>query len=119
VLMLIGIEMHHYPILGRAELLSELCYNRGPGFRMKKTIAISLLIAGGFFSAPRSTFAAAACDHLRSRECEGEDCLAKFKAIQDCELALIAEEQARSRRRMLQRQREAEAKRKKDLQNEN
>lgn len=86
---------------------------------MKKTIAITLLFLGGFFSAPAGTFAAAACDHLRSRECEGEDCLAKYKAIQDCELALIAEEQARSRRRLLQRQREAENKRKKDLQSEN
>ena len=86
---------------------------------MKKTIAISLLVTGGFFSAPVSTFAAAACDHLRARECEGEDCLAKYKAIQDCEAARIAEEQARSRRRLLQRQREAENKRKKDLQSEN
>jgi len=86
---------------------------------MKRTIAIGLLVAGGFFSAPASTFAAADCDHLRARECEGEACLAKYKAIQDCELARIAEEQARSRRRLLQRQREAENKRKKDLQNEN
>jgi hypothetical protein len=87
---------------------------------MKKTIAIALLVLGGFFSAPAtSTFAAAACDHLRARECEGEDCLAKYKAIQDCELARIAEDQARSRRRLLQRQRESENKRKKDLQNEN
>ncbi|GEM_PF-4342859 len=82
---------------------------------MKKTIAITLLVAGGFFSAPASTFAAAACDRLRAQECEGEACLAKYKAIQDCEQAIIAEEQARARRRLLQRQRELDAKRKKDL----
>lgn len=86
---------------------------------MTKIIAIGLLLCAGLLSLPANASAAAACDYLRAQECEGEACLAKYKAIQDCEMAIIAEEQARSRRRMLQRQRDADTKRKKDLESRN
>jgi hypothetical protein len=66
------------------------------------------------FWLPSIVLASPSCDRLRNEPCEGEACLAKYKSIQDCETAVIAEEQARARRRQLQRQRD-EAKRKKQL----
>ena len=79
---------------------------------------LTCLILFVFFAtlwAPSSIFAAPACDSLRRQPCEGEACIAKYKAIQDCETAIIAEDQARSRRRQLRRQSENEYKRKKEL----
>lgn len=58
--------------------------------------------------------ASLSCDALRREPCEGEACLAKYKAIQDCETAASAEEQAR-RRRQQQRQRDYQNKLKKEL----
>ena len=58
--------------------------------------------------------ASVSCDSLRREPCEGEACLAKYKAIQDCENAASAEEQAR-RRRQQQRQRDYQNKLKKEL----
>ena len=57
--------------------------------------------------------ASLSCDSLRREPCEGEACLAKYKAIQDCENTASAEEQARRRRQ--QRQRDYQNKLKKDL----
>jgi hypothetical protein len=57
--------------------------------------------------------ASLSCDSLRRERCEGEACLAKYKAIQDCENAASAEEQARRRRQ--QRQRDYQNKLKKEL----
>ena len=54
---------------------------------------------------PSGVFGSPPCDSLRRQPCDGEVCVAKYKAIQDCETAVVAEEQAR-RRRQLQRQRE-------------
>ena len=86
-------QFRPYPIRfsGTAELFDGFVLQLRSRFSDEETIAISLLVAGGFFSAPVSTFAAVTCDQLRARECEGEDCLAKYKAIQDCETARIAE----------------------------
>jgi hypothetical protein len=72
----------------------------------------ALLIA---VCAPVNAAAASlSCDSLRREPCEGEACLAKYKAIQDCENAASAEEQAR-RRRQQQRQRDYQNKLKKEL----
>lgn len=62
---------------------------------------------------PSILVAAPACDSIRREPCEGEACLAKYKAIQDCEAAVIADEQAR-RRRQLQRNRDYQNKLKKE-----
>ena len=63
---------------------------------------------------PANVIAASlSCDSLRREPCEGEACLAKYKAIQDCENAASAEEQARRRRQ--QRQRDYQHKLKKEL----
>ena len=82
---------------------------------MLKIACLTLLLFFAILWVPSSIFAAPACDLLRRQPCEGEACIAKYKAIQDCETAIIAEEQARSRRRQLLRQRENEYKRKKEL----
>jgi hypothetical protein len=75
---------------------------------------LAMLVLLGAVWAPSSVFAALACDSLRREPCEGDACLTKYKAIQDCEAAVIAEEQAR-RRRQLQRNRDYQNKLKKDL----
>ena len=82
---------------------------------MRRLTRLALLLYVGTLAAPFNAFATPACDHLRTQPCEGETCLDKYKAIQDCEMAVIAEDQARSRRRQLQRQRNIETKRKKEL----
>ena len=69
---------------------------------------IAVCLAGDVIAASLS------CDALRREPCEGEACLAKYKAIQDCEIAASAEEQAR-RRRQQQRQRDYQNKLKKEL----
>ena len=79
---------------------------------------ISCFALGAFLIAvctPANVSAASlSCDALRREPCEGEACLAKYKAIQDCENAASAEEQARRRRRQ-QRQRDYQNKLKKEL----
>jgi hypothetical protein len=82
---------------------------------MLRITYLALLLYIGTLWDPSSSFATPTCDYLRREPCEGEACLAKYKAIQDCELAVIAEDQARSRRRQLQRQRDLDNKRKKEL----
>ena len=82
---------------------------------MRRLTRLALLFYVGTLFVPFGALSTPACDHLRKEECEGEACLVKYKAIQDCEMAVIAEERARSRRRQLQRQRDIENKRKKDL----
>ena len=82
---------------------------------MRRLAALALLFYVGTLSVPFNPFSTLACDHLRREPCEGEACLDKYKAIHDCEMAVIAEDQARSRRRQLQRQRDIETKRKKEL----
>ena len=62
---------------------------------------------------PSGVFGSLPCDSLRRQPCDGEVCVAKYKAIQDCETAVVAEEQAR-RRRQLQRQRSIKTGSKKD-----
>jgi hypothetical protein len=75
---------------------------------------LALLVLLGTLWPAASGFAALACDSLRREPCEGEACLAKYKAIQNCETAVIAEEQARRRRQQL-RQREYQNRLKKEL----
>jgi hypothetical protein len=82
---------------------------------MRKITWLSLLLYVVTLWPLSVVFSAPSCDYLRMQSCDAEACLVKYKAIKDCELAVIAEDQARSRRRQLQRQRESENKRKKDL----
>jgi hypothetical protein len=85
-----------------------------PQFVTSKIIFVTLLsYALGLWNPP-ALQASPACDSLRAQPCEGETCLAKYKAIQDCETKIIAEEQERRRRRQLQRQRDYQKKLKKE-----
>jgi hypothetical protein len=81
--------------------------------QMRNKTFIALIFCIAAFAAPSVIFASPSCDRLHNEPCEGEACLAKYKAVQGCEMAVTAEEQARSRQRQLQRQRENEIKRKK------
>ena len=86
---------------------------------MVKLVCFVLLLSFAAFWSPADSLAAAACDSLRHQSCEGEACLAKYKAIQDCEDAINAEAQRQARRRLLQRYRDREAKRKKGAETQN
>ena len=71
-----------------------------------RVLGVLLVVFWMLVAEPSGVLASQSCDSLRRQACEGDACLAKYKAIQDCETALIAEEQAR-RRRQLQRQRKS------------
>jgi hypothetical protein len=74
---------------------------------------LAFFVLFGTLTVPMNAFPAPSCDSLRREPCEGEACLKKYKAIQDCETAIIAEEQAR-RRRQQQRLREYQNRLKKE-----
>ena len=84
-----------------------------------KAICLVALFSFAAFGSAADSLAAAECDSLRHQSCEGEACLAKYKAIQDCEDAINAEAQRRTRRRLLQRYRDLETKRKKGIDAQN
>lgn len=76
---------------------------------------LALLVLLGAVWLPSNVFAALACDSLRREPCEGDACLAKYKAIQNCEAAVLAEEQARRRRQLQRNNRAYQNKLKKEL----